>query len=285
MSHGDELHYDGHAASRAGDGGLTGLGFSHLVLEVSDLDRSEAWYRDVIGLDLLGRGLMAEPRPHAVLQLGTGQVVVLVEVERPRPRRPYTAAIHHAFLLTMDQFRAAQARLAAAGYDIADARAAFRAKGEYSFDVNDPDGHRWQVQAFGPEQHELLKPGVGVVDCGPAERFAVGSVTVFREGNFFLVREKGGFLALSRWCRHANGLTAYQPQHWRFFCAFHGATYNLQGDHTGHLPGVAPLRQNPVMIGADGHVLVDTDVVMERTADEPPVVTPAPERVSEQAPA
>src|SRR5581483_4895586 len=165
VSHGDELHYDGHAASRAGDGGLMGLGFSHLVLEVSDLDRSEAWYRDVIGIDLLGRGLMAEPRPHVVLQLGTGQVVVLVEVERPQPRRPYTAAIHHAFLLTMDQFRAAQARLAAAGYEIADARAAFRAKGEYSFDVNDPDGHRWQVQAFGPEQHELLKPGVGVVDC------------------------------------------------------------------------------------------------------------------------
>jgi Rieske Fe-S protein len=220
-----------------------------------------------------------------VLQLATGQVIVLVEVEQPQARRPNTAAIHHAFLLTMEQFGEAQTRLAAAGYEIADARAAFRARGEYSFDVADPDDHRWQIQAFGPEQHELLKPDVGVVDCGPAEQFAVGSVTVFRAGNFFLVREKAGFLALSRWCRHANGLTAYQPQHWQFFCAFHGATYNLQGDHTGHLPGVAPLRQNPVTITPDGRVLVDTDLVIERAADEPPMITPIPATVGGHVPA
>ncbi|HEY4134151.1 MAG TPA: VOC family protein, partial [Alphaproteobacteria bacterium] len=32
-------------------------GFSHLVVQVTDLDRSEAFYRDVFGLDIIGRDL------------------------------------------------------------------------------------------------------------------------------------------------------------------------------------------------------------------------------------
>src|SRR5579871_5502013 len=52
--------------------------FSHLALEVTDLDRSEQWYQEVIGADLLGRGLTAEPRPHSVLQMNSGQLLILV---------------------------------------------------------------------------------------------------------------------------------------------------------------------------------------------------------------
>ncbi len=266
----------GHGVPAAPCGLFPGFGFSHLVLEASDLDRSERWYQEVIGLDVLGRDLLAEPRPHAVLRLNTGQLLVLIQTDQPVPIRPNTSSIHHAFLLSLEQYRAAQERFAAHGYDVGDTRAAFRAKGEYSMDVFDPDGHRWQVQAFGPEQHCLIKPDAGVVECGPVDKFAVGSVTVFREGNFFLVRGKQGFLALSRWCRHANGLTAYQPEHWRFFCAFHGATYNLQGDHTGHHANVPPLRLNQVTITPQGMVMVDTDAVIEREHDEPPAYTPVP---------
>ena len=51
--------------------------------------------------------------------------------------------------------------------------------------------------------------------------------------NFFLLREPQGFVALSRWCRHMNGLLTYQREHWRFLCAFHGATFNLEGLTTG----------------------------------------------------
>jgi nitrite reductase/ring-hydroxylating ferredoxin subunit len=145
-------------------------------------------------------------------------------------------------------------------------------------DAWDPDGHHWQVQAEGPEAQELIKPGVGVVDCGPLERFAVGSVTSFGDGNFFLIRNQKGLLALSRWCRHRNGILAHQQEHWRFFCNFHGATYNYNGDHTGHMRGVPPLRMNPVTV-RDGHVYVDTDVVLERAPDEPPRFTPVPDAV------
>lgn len=245
-------------------------GFSHLVLEVLDLDRSERWYRDILALDLCGRDLLAESAPHSVLRMATGQLLVLIKVDTPEPRRRNTSSIHHAFLLNMDEFQAAQERLAAAGYDIADDRQAFRARGEFSIDIYDPDDHRWQLQAYGPEAHAIITPGVGMVDCGPESQFADGSVTTFREGNFFLIRERAGFLALSRWCRHMNGLLSYQQEHWRFHCAFHGATYNLEGDHTGHMEGIPPLRLNPVTISSDKRVLVDTDTVVERSADEPP---------------
>jgi len=253
-------------------------GFSHMVLEVKELDRSECFYQEVIGLELLGRGLLAEARPHSLLRLNTGQLLVLTEVENPVAIRPNSSSIHHAFLLTVDQYRQAQERFKTAGYDIEDSREQFRAKGENSMDIWDPDGHRWQLQAFGEEQHSIIKPDAGVVDCGPAEQFEIGSVTTFREGNFFLVRGKDGFLALSRWCRHANGLLSYQREHWRFYCAFHGATYNLRGNHTGHLENVQPLRGNPVSFDERGHVLVDTDAIEERDESTPPCYAAAEAR-------
>lgn len=85
--------------------------FSHLVFEVSDLDRSEAFYRDVIGLDVVGRNLVAENHPNSLLATNTRQRLLLVEVPEvhapPGPGSP----IHHAWLLTVDQFREAQKRL------------------------------------------------------------------------------------------------------------------------------------------------------------------------------
>ncbi len=277
MSHAEHSQTGGaHAVLGAQTSDLEDFGFSHLVLEVGDLDKSEAFYRDVVGLEVLGRGLMAEPGPHSLLRMNTGQLLVLAQVDNAIPFRPNSVPIHHAFWLTMDQFRAAQGRFAAAGFDIGDERAAFRSKGEYSMDIWDPDGHHWQVQAEGPEATELIMPGVGLVDCGPCEKYEIGSVTPFGEGNFFLIREEEGFLALSRWCRHRNGILAIQAEHCRFFCNFHGATYSYEGTHTGHMRNIPPLRANPVTISPEGHVLVDTDTLAERTDDESNVYTPAP---------
>src|SRR5687768_1223879 len=75
----------GHSVAREETSDLEDFGFSHLVLEVADLDRSEAFYREVVGLDVLGRGLMAEPGPHSLLRMNTGQLLVLVQVEKPIP--------------------------------------------------------------------------------------------------------------------------------------------------------------------------------------------------------
>ena len=86
MAHGtDQQMGMGHQAPRVESCDLEDFGFSHLCLEVSDLDKSEAFYRDIVGLDLLGRGLMAEPGPHSLLRMNTGQLLVLVQVPSPIP--------------------------------------------------------------------------------------------------------------------------------------------------------------------------------------------------------
>lgn len=263
----------GHASS--GIGSTERIeGFSHLVLEVADVDRAEAFYRDVLGLDPVGRDLLNEPAPHAVLRMNTGQLVVLLKVDKPEPRRENTSSIHHAFLLTMEQYKAAQERFKAAGFDISDTREQFRARGEYSMDIYDPDDHRWQVQAYSDAAHEIIAPAEPRYDCGPAEAFAIPSVTTFGEGNFFLIREARGFRALSRWCMHMNGKLTYQPEHYRFLCNFHGATYDETGCHVGHLPNIRPLRQHPVSIDESGRVWVEAGKVIERADDEPLLVTP-----------
>ena len=250
-------------------------GINHLLVQVTDLDRSEAFYRDVFGFDPVGRDLVAEDGPNSLLKTNNGQFVLLVKVDKVEPFRRNSMSIHHAFYLTPEQYRAAQERARAAGYDIGDTRAAFRAKGQWSFDMFDPDGHRYQLQAAGPEGSELLKAGRGKVACGRIEDFAVGSVTHFEPGQFFLVRREEGFLALSHWCTHMNGVLRWRPEHWSFYCPFHAATYDRKGLFTGHQKGYPPLRLHPVEIGADGAVLVDTDRLIQRRDFEPGQMTPA----------
>jgi catechol 2,3-dioxygenase-like lactoylglutathione lyase family enzyme len=248
--------------------------FSHLTLEVTDLDASEAWYRDVVGADLVGRGLTAEPREHSVLQMNTGQLIILVH--NPGFKRATRAAVHHGFMVTYDQYLRALERLPRFGYSIGDTRQQFRARGEYSIDVQDPDGHRFQIQCYGPESSRAILPEVGVVDCGPADRYRVGDVKLFKAGNFFLVRLPEGFLAMTRWCCHMNGLVVYQREHWRFWCPYHSATYDLRGNATGGVPNLNALRLNPIRFSDAGHVLVDTDRVQERACFDPSQAVPPP---------
>ena len=249
-------------------------GINHLLVQVTDLDRSEAFYRDILGFDPVGRDLVAEPGRNALLKTNNGQMVLLVEVGQVEPFRPNSMSIHHAFYLTPEQYRAAQERAKAAGYDIGDTRAAFRAKGQWSFDMFDPDGHRYQLQAAGPEGSELLKADKGKVACGRIEDFQVGSVTHFKEGQFFLVRREDGFLALSHWCTHMNGVLRYRPEHWSFYCPLHAATYDRKGVFTGHQKGYPPLRLHPVEISQAGEVLVDTDKLVPRRDFDASQVTP-----------
>src|SRR6266545_2800178 len=90
--------------------------FSHFVIAVTDLDRSEAWYRDVIGMDVLGRNLTAEERPHAVLAMNTGQLMILVQYDSIDAVRQSSHGVHHGFALTQSQYIRAMERLQAYGY-------------------------------------------------------------------------------------------------------------------------------------------------------------------------
>jgi catechol 2,3-dioxygenase-like lactoylglutathione lyase family enzyme len=258
--------------------------FSHLVLRVADLERSAGWYRDILGLAFLGWDLTAEERRHAVLQMNSGQLVILVQAEPGEVVRPGTSSVHHAFEYTPSQYRRLIARLQQRGYSVEDNRAQFRANGEYSTDVWDPDGHRFQLQTHAPEATEVIVPGAGFIDCGPAEAYAIGEVKSFAKGDFFLSRLPEGFLAMSRWCMHINGKVIYQKEHWRFWCPYHGASYDRRGNPTDETkPDLCALRLHPLSFSAEGHVLVNTDTVIERrcyTPDQavqpPPVVSYAP---------
>jgi catechol 2,3-dioxygenase-like lactoylglutathione lyase family enzyme len=249
--------------------------FSHLVVQVTDLDRSERFYREVLGLEVVGRDLANEEGPNSLLKMNSGQMVLLVQVREVDPFRPNSNSIHHAWLLTVEQYKRAQERLKALGYNIEDSREEFRALGEKSMDVFDPDGHRYQVQAYGPEATQIIRPSAGKVNCGRMEDYEIGSVTSFTKGMFFLLRLPEGFMALSRWCTHRNGQVNWEKEHWRFYCPFHSATYNRKGEFTGHQANVGPLRLHPVSISDEGDIIVDTSTILVRESHSPDQVVPA----------
>jgi catechol 2,3-dioxygenase-like lactoylglutathione lyase family enzyme/nitrite reductase/ring-hydroxylating ferredoxin subunit len=249
-------------------------GFSHLTVLVTDLDRSERFYREVFGLDLIGRNLIAESEPNSLLAMNTRQRVVLVQVPQVQPTRSNSSSVHHGWLLTAEQFARAQERLKSMGFDVTDSRKQFRALGESTMDVTDPDGHWYQVQAYGPEAKEVIVENVGEIVCGKVEDYPVGSVKAFVKGKFFLVRHDGGFLALSRWCTHMNGLLGWKQEHWHFYCPMHGATYNRKGECVSPDRKLPPLRSHPVIIASDGTIIVRPDESASRETFELTQLTP-----------
>jgi catechol 2,3-dioxygenase-like lactoylglutathione lyase family enzyme/nitrite reductase/ring-hydroxylating ferredoxin subunit len=271
----DKDRYVDQAPARA-DGETAGIsGFSHLVIEVTDLDRSEKFYREVFGLDLVGRDLVSDVGPNSTLAFNSRHRFVLVQVAATEPFRPNSSSIHHAVWLKPEQFERAQLRLREMGLDIGDNRAQFRPLGERSIDVFDPDGHRYQIQSFGPEATAIITENVGAIVCGKVGDYEVGAVKTFMKGKFFVVRHDGGFVALSRWCTHKNGLLAYQREHWRFYCPMHGATYNRKGENITLCRELSPMRLHPLTIAADGTITVRPDEVIARQEFDMSQLTPA----------
>jgi Rieske Fe-S protein len=240
--------------------------FSHLTILVTNLDRSEKFYRDVFGLDLIGRNLVNESSPNSLLGTNTRQRVVLLEVPEVQAIRPNSNTIHHAWYLTPEQFARAQVRLQAAGFDITDSRQQFRAMGENNMDVIDPDGHWFQVQSYGPEAKQVLIEDIESVDCGNVADYPLGSVQTFMKGKFFLVHNADGFVAFSRWCTHMNGLLTWKKEHWHFYCPMHNATYNRKGNCVSFGHKMPPLRRHPVSIGDDGSIVVHPNRILEMSA-------------------
>lgn len=246
--------------------GIT-AGFSHLHIQVTDLNRSENFYHDILGLDILGRGLVNEDRPNSLLALNTRHRIVLVEMDHVEPFRPNSSSIHHAWYLTAEQFDRIEERMRAAGYPVGDNRAQFRAVGERSMDIFDPDGHRYQIQCLGVDARQRIIENVGEVTCGNVADYAEGEVRQFAKGKFFVVRQDDGFTAYSRWCTHKNGLLSWQPDHWRFYCPIHGATYNRQGQNTTFCHDLPNLPRHPLSVASDGTIIVRPDELLDGRND------------------
>jgi cytochrome b6-f complex iron-sulfur subunit len=101
----------------------------------------------------------------------------------------------------------------------------------------------WLAAAFlRPRRREVRGGGFGaVIDAGPVERFARGTVTAFPRGRFYLARlEDGGFLALSRECTHLGCTVPWDEKEGVFQCPCHASVFDIRGDAV-HAPATRAL--------------------------------------------
>jgi metallothiol transferase len=90
-------------------------GMLHFTISVSDLDRSEKFYRDVLGMDLIQK---VPPLGMAFLKAGADHVI-LCKSETPIDPNPGRGIlVHHAFRIDADKYDDAIAQLKANQVDI-----------------------------------------------------------------------------------------------------------------------------------------------------------------------
>lgn len=80
------------------------------------------------------------------------------------------------------------------------------------------------------------KPGTGttasaeIIEAGRTDRFAMGTVTAFPRGRFYLARmEDGAFLAISRACTHLGCTVPWNEKEAKFICPCHASTFDITG--------------------------------------------------------
>lgn len=140
----------------AAHNGSAYLGLSQLELEVTDLDRSEAFYRKVFGLKVLGREKDALGRETSCLQLHSGQWLILHKVAKLSERSSANYRFegqHYAFFTptadTLKQFRDAVAR--EGGTVDALEQTQVRSATAHGLYFTDYDGNPLQLQVEGSE--------------------------------------------------------------------------------------------------------------------------------------
>lgn len=119
---------------------INATAYSHVVIEVSDLDRAVAFYRDILGAG----DSVPWPEPEcAALALGGGQCLVLAAAARPRSFADTGAHVAYRVapsILVLIEERAAKAGLEIARY--LEDRPEEAAQNRY---LSDPDGNRIQI--------------------------------------------------------------------------------------------------------------------------------------------
>ena len=250
----------------------------HIVLDVADLERSERFYGEGLGLTPAGRDRWPGDGPTSSFQLGSGTYLVLLQVARPRPDPP---GVHVRFDVPPEDWDGIVQRLQGQGYHLRDERkAGLRAVGEAGLNATDPDGHVIELETHGPAAFEFPAAGRGKVVAGRIDDFAIGSVTRIPQGQFFLVRLREGFLALSQVCTHMQFAVTYQPEHYRFYCPRHRRRFTHTGQYLSRFgEDTPPLRTYTVEL-VDGQVVVDTDTSHPRSPEEarhPTLCQPVPD--------
>jgi len=120
-------------------------GIDHVALGVRDVERSIAWYQDVLGLERRFESVWGN-RP-AILARGTTSLALFqVREGAADPAAPLPAVrfLHLAFRVNAASFAAAQADLTARGiaFTFQDHQAA------HSIYFEDPDGHKLEITTY-----------------------------------------------------------------------------------------------------------------------------------------
>jgi cytochrome b6-f complex iron-sulfur subunit len=126
----------------------------------------------------------------------------------------------------------------------------------------------WIVVSFLRPRRRAVAAEKALFVCGPEDDFAIGSVTAFPAGKFYLARlEDGGFLALHRECTHLGCTVPWSAAEGRFVCPCHASTFDITGQVLGP-PAPRPLDLLTVRI-ENGIVKVDARRRLRRSTFRP----------------
>jgi nitrite reductase/ring-hydroxylating ferredoxin subunit len=104
-----------------------------------------------------------------------------------------------------------------------------------------------------------------LLEAGPADSFALNSVSAFMGGRFYLARQAdGGFIALSLRCTHLGCSIAWEEDQKRFICPCHSSAFDISGEVLNP-PAARALDYYPVIID-NGIVKVDIGTLVGRSS-------------------
>ncbi|MEY9843291.1 lactoylglutathione lyase [Streptacidiphilus sp. BW17] len=150
---------------------LTSLRTGHVGINVTDLDRSVAFYRDVLGLELLGRSGPDAPPERRAAQLGKdGALVLTLWQQAAGPHERDRAGLHHlSFQVdTVDEVRAAEWSLKERGATFHYDGLALHGEGRDSGGIffADPDGTRLEIFTASGLTGQGTAPFADAPTCG-----------------------------------------------------------------------------------------------------------------------
>jgi catechol 2,3-dioxygenase-like lactoylglutathione lyase family enzyme len=118
---------------------------SHIVIEVSDLQRGEELYCGILGFELLGHDRFPDCGRSVVLGASSGQWLILSASSQPRSL-PQTG-VHQAYRVAPSDREAIGKKLAARQFDVHTYKEDRPAEEGDNFYFYDPDGNRIQLVA------------------------------------------------------------------------------------------------------------------------------------------
>jgi catechol 2,3-dioxygenase-like lactoylglutathione lyase family enzyme len=119
-------------------------GISHIVIEVSDLERAKEFYR-LVGFESAGDDRVPECGRNAFFRTASGQGVVLTE--RAQPRSLAETGVHQAYRINLFDRDAVAKKLAACAVTVQTYKEDRPFEQDDNFYFYDPDGNRIQLIA------------------------------------------------------------------------------------------------------------------------------------------